>query len=85
MKKLFAGILASASFLLVAPNALAQVERSEWDKEGGTHVFKDDPLHSGVDIPGGEGIRVRPMPKRTWLIRARTSFVPELLKSVEKM
>ena len=85
MNKLFASILASASFVLIAPAALAQVERSEWDKEGGSHVFKDDLLNSGVAIPGGENIRVRPPAMRSWLIRPRTSFVPELLKSVEKM
>ena len=49
-------------------------------------VFKDDPLAA----PGGFGpkdaiIHVPPQAKRVMLLRARTQFVQEMLKSVEAL
>lgn len=56
------------------------------DQEGGYgYEFSDDPLSAGGFGPTDATIRVRPGPVRTTLIRPRTSFVPEMLKSVENL
>lgn len=49
------------------------------------YKFTDDPLSAGGFGPADATIRVRPGPVRTTLIRPRTSFVPEMLKSVENI
>src|SRR5215831_1535761 len=49
------------------------------------YEFSDDPLSAGGFGPNDATIRVRPGPIRTTLIRPRTSFVPEMLKSVENL
>ena len=53
--------------------------------EGYGYEFSDDPLAADGFGPGDATIRVRPGPVRTTLIRPRTSFVPEMLKSVENL
>lgn len=73
-----AGILASSSL------ALAQ-DKEGGDKEGYGYEFDDDPLSAGGFGPNDATIRVRPRAARTTLIRPRTSFVPEMLKSVENL
>jgi len=55
------------------------------DKSGYGYEFSDDPLNAGGFGPNDATIRVRPGPVRTTLIRPRTSFVPEMLKSVENL
>jgi len=54
-------------------------------KDGYGYEFTDDPLNAGGFGPNDATIRVRPGPVRTTLIRPRTSFVPEMLKSVENL
>jgi hypothetical protein len=54
-------------------------------EEGYGYEFSDDPLSAGGFGPNDATIRVRPGPVRTTLIRPRTSFVPEMLKSVENL
>ena len=54
-------------------------------EEGYGYEFSDDPLAAGGFGPSDATIRVRPGPVRTTLIRPRTSFVPEMLKSVENL
>ena len=54
-------------------------------EEGYGYEFSDDPLSAGGFGPNDATIRVRPGPGRTTLIRPRTSFVPEMLKSVENL
>jgi hypothetical protein len=49
------------------------------------YKFEDDPLSAGGFGPSDATIRVRPGPVRATLIRPRTSFVPEMLKSVENI
>src|SRR6266550_6458528 len=49
------------------------------------YEFTDDPLNAGGFGPNDATIRVRPGPVRPTLIRPRTSFVPEMLKSVENL
>ncbi len=55
------------------------------DDGGYGYGFSDDPLAAGGFGPNDATIRVRPGPVRTTLIRPRTSFVPEMLKSVENL
>ena len=55
------------------------------DDEGYGYEFEDDPLNAGGFGPNDATIRVRPKAARTTLIRPRTSFVPEMLKSVENL
>jgi hypothetical protein len=53
--------------------------------EGYGYTFDDDPLNAGGFGPNDATIRVRARAARTTLIRPRTSFVPEMLKSVENL
>jgi len=79
--------LVAASTLLVASSVFAQdtdVKTTD-TKEGYGYNFTDDPLSAGGFGPNDATIRVRPGPVRTTLIRPRTSFVPEMLKSVENL
>src|ERR1700690_1358057 len=54
-------------------------------EDGYGYEFTDDPLSAGGFGPNDATIRVRPGPVRTTLFRPRTSFVPEMLKSVENL
>jgi hypothetical protein len=85
MKFVVAALVASSA-MLVASGALAQDKpKSSDSKEGYGYEFSDDPLSAGGFGPNDATIRVRPGPVRTTLIRPRTSFVPEMLKSVENL
>ncbi|MCL2726042.1 MAG: hypothetical protein FWD69_16575 [Polyangiaceae bacterium] len=82
-----------AAFLLTSASAFAQAAGGGGVKttvgankeEGYGYEFSDDPLAAGGFGPNDATIRVRPGPVRTTLIRPRTSFVPEMLKSVENL
>jgi hypothetical protein len=81
-------VVTAVSVLLVASEALAQAGAAPGQKkkdEGYGYEFSDDPLNAGGFGPNDATIRVRPGPVRTTLIRPRTSFVPEMLKSVENL
>jgi hypothetical protein len=94
-KKLVLGGSVLASLLLVASQSFAQAAgggaaaATTTDSSGGNgdygYKFDDDPLSAGGFGPADATIRVRPGPVRTTLIRPRTSFVPEMLKSVENI
>lgn len=75
-------VIASLGVLLIASEAMAQSKKKD---EGYGYEFSDDPLNAGGFGPNDATIRVRPGPVRTTLIRPRTSFVPEMLKSVENL
>ena len=77
-----AGFVAAVGVVLVSSVALAQDKKKE---DGYGYEFTDDPLSAGGFGPNDATIRVRPGPVRTTLIRPRTSFVPEMLKSVENL
>jgi hypothetical protein len=93
-KRIF-GILAGAFLLLSSASAFAQAPApgagpapkatGGAKDEGYGYEFSDDPLAAGGFGPNDATIRVRPGPVRTTLIRPRTSFVPEMLKSVENL
>ena len=83
-----------ASLLLLSAQSFAQdaagagaAGAGGGDKGNGDYGYKfeDDPLSAGGFGPADATIRVRPGPVRTTLIRPRTSFVPEMLKSVENI
>ncbi|HUO66865.1 MAG TPA: hypothetical protein VMV37_04965 [Gammaproteobacteria bacterium] len=80
--------IAMASAVL-ASSAMAFAQDKAGGKEGGGegygYEFDDDPLSAGGFGPNDATIRVRPRAARTTLIRPRTSFVPEMLKSVENL
>jgi hypothetical protein len=85
------GGLAAAALVLVSVSSFAQ-DAAGTGGGGGNggngdygYKFEDDPLSAGGFGPADATIRVRPGPVRTTLIRPRTSFVPEMLKSVENI
>ena len=82
-----ASIAAGICVMLAAPLAFAQPKAGDSGKkdQGYGYEFSDDPLAAGGFGPNDATIRVRPGPIRTTLIRPRTSFVPEMLKSVENL
>ena len=96
MKRVLFGLVA-ATFVLTSASAFAQepggggggggvkATGSAGKDEGYGYEFSDDPLAAGGFGPNDATIRVRPGPVRTTLIRPRTSFVPEMLKSVENL
>ena len=75
---------------VAAPAAFAQASPPAAGG-GGDHAdgygyeFSDDPLNAGGFGPNDATIKVRPRAARTTLIRPRTTFVPEMLKSVENI
>jgi hypothetical protein len=86
------GGLVAATFVLLSAQSFAQDAAAAGGAgakpEGGGdygYKFEDDPLSAGGFGPSDATIRVRPGPVRTTLIRPRTSFVPEMLKSVENI
>src|SRR5689334_24816278 len=87
--KLTCGIVSFLVVALTASIAMAQAAKSTAGKgkegEGYGYELSDDPLNAGGFGPNDATIRVRPRAARTTLIRPRTSFVPEMLKSVENL
>ena len=77
--------IAAVGVLLISTEALAQGKGAGKKDDGYGYEFTDDPLNAGGFGPNDATIRVRPGPIRTTLIRPRTSFVPEMLKSVENL
>lgn len=78
-----AALVSVMAVLLMSSFALAQDKKKKDDGYG--YEFSDDPLNAGGFGPNDATIRVRPGPVRTTLIRPRTTFVPEMLKSVENL
>jgi len=64
---------------------MAQDAKDSKGGEGYGYEFSDDPLNAGGFGPNDATIKVRPRAARTTLIRPRTTFVPEMLKSVENI
>jgi hypothetical protein len=92
-KSLLAGLMLATMGLVSVPafaqDAPAATPAAGAGGSGGSgdygYKFEDDPLSAGGFGPADATIRVRPGPVRTTLIRPRTSFVPEMLKSVENI
>jgi hypothetical protein len=84
-RRVVSAVAVVGSFLF-SSTAFAQEETRSSDADGGYgYEFSDDPLNAGGFGPNDATIRVRPGPVRTTLIRPRTSFVNEMLKSVENL
>ena len=80
------GVATAVGLFLTTGTASAQAGGDKEKKDQGYgYEFTDDPLNAGGFGPNDATIRVRPGPVRTTLIRPRTSFVPEMLKSVENL
>jgi hypothetical protein len=78
--------LASAPPVFAQGGAAAPAAGGGGGKDDGYgYTFSDDPLSAGGFGPNDATIRVRPNAVRNTLIRPRTSFVPEMLKSVENL
>lgn len=88
-KKSIFGAFVVSVLVTTAASSWAQDAASTKAETGGSgdygYKFDDDPLAAGGFGPSDATIRVRPGPVRTTLIRPRTSFVPEMLKSVENI
>jgi len=83
--KVVATAIGVSAFVLSSV-ALAQDAKGGGDKpDGYGYEFSDDPLNAGGFGPNDATIKVRPRAARTTLIRPRTTFVPEMLKSVENI
>ena len=95
MKRFLIGLVGASMLVLSSASAFAQqpgggagaakASGGGGKEEGYGYEFADDPLAAGGFGPNDATIRVRPGPVRTTLIRPRTSFVPEMLKSVENL
>ena len=81
----FIAVAVTAATFALTSGAFAQVKDTGSTDEGYGYEFDDDPLNAGGFGPNDATIRVRPRAARTTLSRPRTSFVPEMLKSVENL
>lgn len=82
------GCALTAAFITVAlvSTASAQgVTETAGGDEGYGYEFEDDPLSAGGFGPNDSRIRVRRGAQRSTLIKPRTQFITELLKSVENL
>ncbi len=85
MKKLAISLLSAGLVLSVPAVASAQDIKESKGDDGYGYEFDDDPLSAGGFGPNDARIRVRRGAQRATLIRPRTHFIPELLKSVENL
>jgi hypothetical protein len=89
--KLALSVVAAGVTLLMSVPAFAQDAAGKGaaagggDGDGYGYEFEDEPLNAGGFGPNDATIKVRPRAARTTLIRPRTSFVTEMLKSVENI
>ena len=87
MRKLACGVvLASALFALARPASAQQTTYTENETADGQDIrFHDDPLGAlGHESIGAQLTGFHP-PRRYDLLRPRTTWVPELLKTVEHL
>jgi hypothetical protein len=78
----------AAACVLFSNLAFADEKGGYVENQSGTNqsvYFNDDPLAAGGMSPLDARIFVMPTPKRVTLIRPRTQFVSEMLKSVENL
>ena len=65
--------------------AFAEVVNVQHKKGQSDYIFDDESLDGESASPYGDWLKVHPPPKRVLLIRPRTAFVHEMIKSVEKL
>ena len=81
-------VTAAVAAIVVLCSNLALADQTYTENNTGKDqsvIFKDDPLAAGGWSPNDTPIRVMPSPKRVLLLRPRTQFVTEMLKSVEAL
>ena len=81
-KKILTGMALCLGICAVASSASADPTKKD-DSYG--YEFKDDILNADTKIANDVRINVRPRGTRERLLRPRTHFVTEMLKSVENM
>lgn len=86
LSKLVLGLLAVAlSFVVFEGTASAQASKETSGDGQYGYEFDDDPLAAAGFGPNDSRIRVRKGAQRSTLIKPRTQFINELLKSVENL
>ena len=75
----------AAASTLLPTSALADPPADGLDAEVTSYRFDDDLVRGGVPAPAAEHLYVRKRSDRESLIRVRTQFVHELLKSAEQL
>lgn len=81
--RLRTGLMIALAVVAIEGTASAQKKKGGGDVEEMT--FEDDKLLTSNLGPDQAKITTRGGPVRTILVRPRTSFVPELLKSIENL
>jgi hypothetical protein len=84
-RALATGMVIAISLMTAVASAQQKETQESKTEDGYGYSFDDDPLNAGGFGPNDATIRVRARAARTTLIRPRTSFVPEMLKSVENL
>lgn len=81
--KVFTMVILMSSLLLLPAFAAAQAEDAPG--QDATYTFDGDDIDATRPGPLGEDIGVRSNRQTTSLITVRSTFVPEILKSVESL
>jgi len=81
----FVGGTALLIVVTMTATAFAQAAKEAKADDGYGYEFEDDPLSAGGFGPNDSRIRVRRGAQRSTLIKPRTQFITELLKSVENL
>jgi hypothetical protein len=72
----------------LAPGVLARAQDKTAPQSDGNvtrYEFEDEGVHGDMYRPGIEVLQVRTRDERNSLIRVRTQFIAELLKSAERL
>ncbi len=88
VKKAALGLVITLVLGTTASSALADGQNGfieEAVAQGQSVVFKDDPLAAGGLDANDAMIKARPPAVRMFLLRPRTQFVMEMIKSVENL
>jgi len=85
LRRRAAALLGSILILGAAGTASAQAAKESSGGDGYGYEFDDDPLAAAGFGPNDSRIRVRKAATRSTLIKPRTQFINELLKSVENL
>lgn len=86
LKTLASSVVITGVVLSLTTAASAQgVTETAASDDGYGYEFEDDPLSAGGFGPNDSRIRVRRGAQRSTLIKPRTQFISELLKSVENL
>jgi hypothetical protein len=85
LKKIASSVTASCVVFAMVSTASAQDVKESVADDGYGYAFEDDPLAAGGFGPNDSRIRVRRGAQRSTLIKPRTQFITELLKSVENL